>query len=75
MEKKVRRNLQYTVQNLGDEVIIYTRTTKEYSFEFCVSFPVEKLDNGRASCKLPYIGLDFVNKIIELVNQGYKQIP
>lgn len=75
MEKKVRRNLQYTVQNLGDEVIIYTRTTKEDSFEFCVSFPVEKLDNGRASYKLPYIGLDFVNKIIELVNQGYKQIP
>lgn len=75
MEKKVRRNLQYTVQNLGDEVIIYTRTTKEESFEFCVSFPVEKFDKGMIPVKTPYVELGFVNKIIELVNQGYKQIP
>ena len=69
MEKKVRRNLQYTVQNLGDEVIIYTRTTKEEDFELCVAFPIIG-EKGTVTT----VSTNFAFKVIELVNLGYKQI-
>lgn len=67
--KMKKQGLQYTIQNNGDEVVIYTRTSKDEEFDFCVSFPV-KYEDGK-----PMVSLFLVNKLIELSNFGYKQVP
>lgn len=70
MEKKVKRNLQYTVQVVEHEVRIYTRTTKEEDFELCVAFPIIG-EKGTATT----VSTNFAFKVIELANLGYKQVP
>lgn len=67
--KMKKQGLQYTIQNNGDEVVIYTRTSKDEGFDFCVSFPV-KYEDGK-----PMVSLFLVNKLVELSNFGYKQVP
>lgn len=70
MEKKVRRNLQYTVQVVEHEVRIYIRTTKEEDFKLCVAFPIIG-EKGTVTT----VSTNFAFKVIELANLGYKQIP
>ena len=74
MEKKVKRNLQYTVQNLGEEYRIYIRTTKDEEFELCSAYPVEEVPYSDGSGTVRIISAKFADKIMELVNQGYKQV-
>ncbi len=70
MEKKVRRNLQYTVQVAEHEIRIYTRVTKDEDFELCVAFPIIG-ERGTTTA----VSTNFAFKVIELANLGYKQIP
>ena len=70
MEKKVRRNLQYTVQVAEHEIRIYTRATNDEDFELCVAFPIIG-ERGTATT----VSTNFAYKVIELASLGYKQIP
>lgn len=64
-----KRSLWYTIQNMGDSIIIYTKTSKEEDWEFCVSYPVKEVDGGS------YIHTNLISKLIELANFGYRQVP
>lgn len=70
MEKKVRKNLQYTVQVAEHEIRIYIRANKGEDFELCAAFPIIG-ERGTATT----VSTNFAYKVIELVNLGYKQIP